>query len=172
MTANELADKLMQCGDGCPPRLEAAAMLRKQAAEIAGLAKAEKLYREGMESQAELMDGLKQENRQQTARIADLERELAAARYLLDLYADAPLKLDIAKQTIAVLKADAARMDWLCNNPSSWTFWLRGDGGLSGAYYFWPSQKLENIRSAIDAAMKKHLLVSEESRRLEREANS
>lgn len=66
------------------------------------------------------------------AEVAKLQAELAAARELLDMCADAPLKLDIAKQSLAKLQAeitrlkadlaaarrDEERLDWLLANPS------------------------------------------------------
>ncbi len=115
----------------CDDAAEAVDMLRSLDREITSLRKGNEIPRKGMESQAELMDGLKQQVREQEAEIAGLicdvkewqslfnekatkaaeqAAEIASTRNLLDLCADAPLKLEIAKQTIERLRASHAEM--------------------------------------------------------------
>lgn len=63
--------------------------LRALESEVAGFKKTDELWRKGMESQAELMDGLKQENRQlRTARDAALEEVRQYAEILWRAYDD------------------------------------------------------------------------------------
>lgn len=52
-------------------------MVAELGREVAGLKQANELYRKGMESQCELMDGLKQQARQQEAEIARLRESNA-----------------------------------------------------------------------------------------------